>query len=840
MSAPDHALPVDEVLSALRAALAAHPTVLLQAPPGAGKTTRVPLALLAENWLAGQKILILEPRRLAARLACARMAETLGEKLGEQVGYRIRLERRVSPATRIEVLTEGILTRRLQQDPLLEGVGLIIFDEYHERGLHADLALALCRDIQAGLREDLRLLLMSATLDTRALAEFLGQPPVIESEGRAWPVDIRYRPLRDTHIARAASAALPAILEETEGDVLVFLPGGGEIRQCARLLEDKLDPARHAVLPLHGDLPKAQQDRALAPLSGKRKLVLATTVAETSLTIEGIQVVVDSGWTRRPSFDPRSGLSRLETRRVSQAQAVQRAGRAGRLGPGICYRLWPAHEFERLAPRTPPEILNADLAPLRLELALWGEAGALAWPDPPPAGALAQATGLLQRLGALDSAERVTPLGRRMAAWPLHPRLAGLLCRAEDMGRGALGCDLAALLSERDILRGPERRADLGLRLELLRRFRQDGRDAARAGGGDPNACAAVERIAGELRRRLTQRGEEQEPDDQALGLLLAFAYPERLAQCRPEGRERYRLANGRGAALLRDDPLVGQPWLVAAHLDAGQREARIYLAAPVSRQALETHPGIPLQTRERVAWDAENRAVIARREQCLGELVLNAAPLEPIPEAERLAALLAGLRQAGLDALPWTPALRQWQARVMCLRAWQPEAGWPAVDDARLLADLEQWLAPWLVGITRLEHLARLDFAGILQALLDWPRQRELDRLAPTHLQVPSGSRISLDYRPSQPPVLAARLQEMFGLAETPTVADGQVRVMLHLLSPARRPVQVTQDLASFWQRGYQEVKKELKGRYPKHYWPDDPWQATPTRRVRVNFNGK
>lgn len=834
-------LPIEATLPAIRSALRASSALVLQAPPGAGKTTRVPLALLKEPWLASKTVLLLEPRRLAARAAAARMANLLSESIGQTVGYRIRFDSRISRQTRIEVLTEGILTRRLQRDPTLEGVGLVIFDEFHERSLPADLALALCLDSQRGLREDLRVLVMSATLDGAAVARLLGDAPLVTSEGRAYPVTRYYLP-RDPDgldlntVVRAARDAL----YQDPGDILVFLPGGREIRQVHRRLTMESTSDDLLVMPLYGDLPDADQQRAIQPdLNGRRKIVLATPIAETSLTIEGVAIVIDSGWTRIPRFDPRSGLTRLETVRISADAAEQRAGRAGRIGPGICYRLWSEATQKRLQPRRIPEILDADLAPLALELAQWGitDTATLAWLDPPPPGALAQARDLLTDLEALDEGGRITPIGREIAELPTHPRVAHLLRQGAALGLGNLAADLAALLEERDLLRGEHPfGGDMTIRLNALRAFRRDGREGAQRWGADTMACIRAEQAARKWRQFLRLADDrETVSESTAVGLLLALAYPDRVARRRDGGNERYLLANGRGARLAVDDPLLNQDWLVAAQLSAGTSEGRIWLAAPVDPADLTRHLAARIRIVRKVSWDERQAAVVARRERRLGALVIDGGPWpDANPESLRQA-MRTGMRQLGLDSLPWTHELRDWRARVSSLRHWFPEDGWPDLSDTWLAEHLEDWLEPWLDGITRREHLQRLDLTAALHGLVDDRLRARLSELAPTHLSVPSGSRIRLQYRPGEPPVLAVKLQELFGLADTPRVAKGRIPVTLHLLSPAQRPIQVTQDLRGFWERTYAEVKKELKGRYPKHPWPDNPWTATPTRRTQA-----
>lgn len=828
-------LPVTAALAELAAALSHTGLAVLQAPPGAGKSTGVPLALLDAPWLAGQRMLVLEPRRLAARAVANRMASLLGESVGETVGYRMRLDTRVGPRTRIEVVTEGILTRQLQRDPALEGVGLVIFDEFHERSLQADLGLALTLDVRRQLRPELRLLVMSATLDGAAVSRLLDDAPLVSAPGLAFPVDTRYAE-RDSsdYLDRQVAAAIHRALREETGDLLVFLPGAGEIRRVESLLAGQIDPQLH---PLYGDLPREAQERAIQPAAdGQRKVVLATNIAETSLTIEGVRVVIDAGLERRNLFDPRSGMDRLETVRISQASAEQRRGRAGRLAPGVCYRLWTEARQRSLAAHTPPEIASADLAPLALDLACWGthDPATLAWLTPPPAGPLAQARELLQTLGALDESGRISAHGRDMHRLGTHPRLAHLLLRAQQAGVASTGCALAALLGERDILRSRpgERDADLRTRLELLAREA----DAAGHPDADRQALRQVQRSAESFARQLGLRGTPADIDMHAAGWLLASAYPDRIARARTPGSGRYQLSNGRGAFFAEAQSLANSEFLAIADLDAGQREARIFTAAPLGLDEIEAHFGEAIQDTVRVYWEEREQAVLARRQRRLGELLLDDAAVRNPDPAQTAVAMLAGIRSMGLDALPWTAELRQWQARVLLSRAAQPDAAppWPDVSDAALLDSLDRWLLPWLDGVSRRSHLARLDLRAALHGLLDWQQQQRLDEFAPTHLSVPSGSRIAIDYLDGPLPSLSVRLQEVFGLRETPRIAGGRIGVLLKLLSPARRPVQVTRDLQSFWQTAYHDVRKELKGRYPKHYWPEDPHQAEPTRRAR------
>lgn len=834
-------LPIEDALPTLLDALSHGNNVVVTAPPGAGKTTRVPLALLDMAWLDGRKILLLEPRRLAARAAAHRMADTLEEPIGATVGYRMRLDTNVGPTTRIEVVTEGLLTRLLQHDPSLSTYGIVLFDEFHERSLQADAGLALCLEAQRLFRPDLRLLVMSATLDVAPVADLLHKAPVISSEGRRFPVEIRYldRSLpvpMDADVERVVRQALA----RDDGSLLVFLPGMAEIRRIERkLLDADLGPTV-VIAPLHGNLPQEEQDRAIAPArAGTRKIVLATSIAETSLTIEGVRVVIDAGLLRLPRFDARTGLTRLETIRVTQDSAEQRQGRAGRLGPGVCYRLWSAVEHRSLAQRRPPEVLEADLTPLLLDLALWGtiDPSELSWLTPPPASSVTQARELLSRLGALDEAGRITPHGRQMAELPLHPRLSHMLLKAVPFHLVGYACNIAALLSERDIVRRAPgwQNADLRVRLDILRG--QPGHlDGATV---DRGACRRVKQTATLWRQQLARSVSFQQPDRQDgphdAGALLAVAYPDRIAQRQRGSDARYRLTNGRGAHFANPDPLGSEDYLVIADLDGGQQWARIDLAAPLSLADIESLYVDEIEHVETVAWDEPTHAVRATRQRRLGALVLSEQALAN-PDPSLIAkALLQGIRQRGLDALAWTPELRQWRARVRLLRRTQGiDSNWPDLSDQTLLRTLEEWLGPHLDGITTLDSVQGIDLASPMHALLARDQQRQLERLAPTHLTVPSGSSVRLDYETEDLPVLAVRLQEMFGCKNTPRVVEGKVPVVLHLLSPARRPVQVTKDLASFWAHAYREVKKELRGRYPKHHWPDDPLAAQPTARAK------
>ncbi|KPP96823.1 ATP-dependent helicase HrpB [Marinobacter sp. HL-58] len=812
-------LPINHIIPDLFKTLQEETTVLLQAPPGAGKTTRVPLALLDAPWREGRKILMLEPRRLAARSAARYMAGQMGEQAGQTVGYRTRLDTRVSSATVIEVVTEGILTRLIQSDPALEDYAAVIFDEFHERSLQADLGLALVRESRQALREDLRVIVMSATLDTAPIARLLGDVPVLTSEGRAFPVEVDYRPLpRNGRVVDQVVAVIREALAEQGGSLLVFLPGAGEIRRAERQLQGLVTPDV-IVAPLYGNLKNEEQDRAIAPApEGYRKVVLATAIAESSLTIEGIRVVVDSGQQRRAVFDANSGMTRLVTGRVSRASAEQRKGRAGRLEPGYCYRLWSESAQFGLAEFTPPEIQEADLAPLVLELAQWGARSPdqLEWIDPPPPAHWQQAAELLQWLDMLDQQGAITDHGKACRNMGVHPRLAHMMIRGRELGHGYLAAELAALLEERDIA-GRSAGADMQERVRILRgQAPRHGVDIARVKA----IGKSVSRLAGNLDRpRDLPAGDE-------VGRLLALAYPDRVARKRHGDLPRYQLSNGRGAALRDDDPLARFPWLATAELDGKAREATIYLAAPVNPALLEQDLAPHIHEREEAIWDDTRGTVVARRVRTLGQLVLEETVL-PAPSAELIQqGLLTAIRKKGLGTLPWTPAAEQWLARVRLLARCFP-GDWPDVSESWLSDNLEAWLGPFLAGMNRWRDLEKLNLNQALASLLDYRQQQALDALAPTRLTIPAGQSVTLDYKAENGPVLAAKLQALFGWTRTPTVADGRVPVVIHLLSPAQRPLAVTADLESFWRNAYPEVRKDMRGRYPKHPWPEDPFTA-------------
>ena len=822
-------LPIDALLPAIRDALATRGALVLQAPPGAGKTTGVPPALLDAPWLGTQSVVMLEPRRLATRAAAARLAELRGESVGETVGYRMRGESRVGRRTRVEVVTEGVLTRRLQSDPTLDGVGAVLFDEFHERSLDADLALALCLRTRALVRGDLRLLVMSATLDGEPVARLLGDAPIITSAGRAFPVETRYRPTRGgVRVEAAAVSAVADAWRSTIGDLLVFLPGASEIRRVETLLAER-DLAGAVVAPLFGALPHDAQERAIRPdPGGRRKIVLATSIAETSLTIEGIGVVVDCGLSRAPRFSPRTGMTRLETVRVSRASAEQRRGRAGRLGPGVCYRLWDAADDAQLLEHSPPEIASADLAPLALDLAAAGVAdpGELAWLDAPAPAAYAQARELLGELEALDERGDITAHGRAMAALPVHPRLAHMLATAASRGSVTLACQLAALLSERDVLRLSDGTADADLarRIDVLR-------SDSSAYDVDRDALFRARRDAERLMRIVAPATQSVHDDDTA-GALLALAYPDRVGQRRPGPRARYLLRNGRGAELTGEQSLVRAAWIVAAELDDRRPESRVFLAAEIDVADVQRLFGKQIVVEDVVELDEATGAVVARRRERLGEIVLRESSVGNPPPDRVRRVLLDAIARRGVAALPWRDTARRLRERIAFAARHDPD--WPDVSDTALLASLDEWLGPALESVRRLDDLDRLDFVALLEHRLDWRQRRDLDELVPSHIEVPSGSRLPVDYSNPEAPVLAVRIQEVFGMRDSPRVFGGRVPITMHLLSPASRPVQVTQDLAGFWRTSYFDVRKDLRGRYPKHDWPADPLAAVATRRAK------
>jgi len=831
MSAPS--FPISPLLPEILAALATRSRLVLEAPPGAGKTTQVPLTLLDAPWLQGNRIIVLEPRRVAARSAAQFMARQLGEEVGGTVGYRIRFENKVSARTRIEVVTEGILTRMLQDDPLLDGVGAIVFDEFHERHLSGDLGLAFALDVQAQLREDLRLVVMSATLDGERLARTLDAPR-LTSEGRSHPVVISHFPARreeslELQVRRAVQQAIAG----HPGDVLVFLPGQREIQRVQAGLQESPEMADVEVMALHGELPVEQQSRVLqAAPDGRRRVVLATNVAESSVTLPGVRVVIDSGLAREPRYDPNSGFTRLDIVPITQASADQRAGRAGRVAAGVAWRLWP--ESQRLEPQRRAEIDQVELAGLALELAAWGSAD-LPFVDPPPPGPLAAARELLQRLGAVSLEGTLTAVGRRALALGTHPRMAVMLLEAPDASTQALAADLAALLEARDPLRqGGDALAARWRALAAFRAGRAPG-DANRSG------LAAIDAASRQWRRRL--RCEAPPPasiDAHQLGDLLAHAFPDRIAFQHPGDPLRYLLANGRSARLHELSDLRGEPWLVASELRHEARDALLQRGAPVDERWLRTTFPERWVTEDSVRWDADRRALVARRESRFDRIVIDSRPAGRVDPQFAAQALTDAVGELGLDALPWTDSLRQWQARVEAVRAWVPGSTLPDHGDAALLATRATWLQPAFAGHTRLDALDEADFAEALKSRLDWTQRSLVDRHAPPRIAVPSGLERSIHYALDAesgaplPPVLAVKLQELFGLADTPRIAEGRMALTLHLLSPGGRPLQVTGDLRSFWANTYAEVRREMKGRYPRHPWPDDPWTATATHRAK------
>jgi ATP-dependent helicase HrpB len=834
--------PIDHILPRLTAALRENSSVIVHAPPGAGKTTRVPLALLDVIPHGQGRIVMLEPRRIAAVSAARWMAKSLNEQAGETIGYAIRFDAKKSEKTRIEVVTEGILTRRLQSDPGLEGTDLVIFDEFHERSIHADLALALCLDVRKVLRPDLKILVMSATLDCVPIASLLGNAPIISSGGKAFPVEERYREDRTGPLPLRIASAVKTAVKETEGDLLVFLPGAGEIRSSATAIQEALDLQQEGLVlhALYGDLPFEEQERAILPSKEKRKIVLATNIAETSLTIEGVQVVIDSGLTRVLRYDHATGMNRLVTVSVSRASAEQRKGRAGRLGPGVCYRLYGRHDLNSMLPFTQPEILMSDLSQLALELAAWGvkDPRELSWLDTPPTASWESSRRLLCDLKALDPSGSVVPTGRAMARLPLHPRLSRLMLRAKELGCVSLGADLAALLTERNIFRSgaAERTADkpdISERIDTLRTWR---RGKGSGGNVDVSALRAVERTATQLLRLMSEAREVSSAemvDADLIPRLLLSAYPDRICKRREEGGGRFVHAQGRGVRLSQDSPLVSSPYIIAVQADAGEKtEGFVHIAAPVTDELIRSECGDRIKTIRRVEWDHRDSRIHAAVEERLETLLLSKRSFTP--SDEEAAPILCEMIRTTPGILAFNKEVKQCQSRTGLMKRAFPEETWPDLSDDTLYSRPEEWLLSRLTGIRSAQGLANLDILQALKAGLSWEQQRLLDERAPLSIVVPSGSRVIIDYSTGDQPILAVKLQEMFGLADTPVIAAGRVKVLLHLLSPARRPVQITQDLKGFWNTAYQQVKKDLKGRYPKHPWPDDPWNAVPTRRTK------
>jgi len=815
-------LPIIEVIPDVKKNLANGNTLIVNAPPGAGKSTLLPLALLDEPWLEGKKILMLEPRRLAARSIATRMASLLHEEVGEQVGYRIRFENRIGKQTKIEVLTEGILTRMLHTDNSLEGVGMVIFDEFHERSIHADVALALCREAQQVLRPDLRIMIMSATLDMPQLTAILKAPAVV-SKGKQYPVDVIYGNGVDMFLLPELMArAILKASREKEGDILAFFPGEGEIKKCEELLKKELKD--FSIHPLYGQLPYHKQHAAIVPSkSGGRKVVLATSIAETSLTIEGINIVVDCGYGRTSRFDPNSALSRLETVMISKDSADQRAGRAGRLGPGTCYRLWTKATHAQLAEHRVPEILEADLASLVLDMAQWGivDINQQTWLTPPPKGATSQASELLHELNALENG-RMTEHGKKIHALPCHPRIAHMLVLASENDALELATDIAAILEERDPL-PRESGIDINLRIDALRRHRREN--------GSGNKLSRIEKVAESYRRLFDVAPDNKSFDHFETGVLLAYAYPERIACARPGNNAQFQLANGKLAMAGHRDDLAHEAWLSIAHIDARDGMGKIFMAAPLNPKDLA-----PLvREQEVITWDTRKGGLIATKDLRIGSIVLQSKPL-PSPDPKHLIkAISDAIKQEGERLLSFDENVEQWQNRIMSLRKWNPEEAWPDVSTHTLLTTNQEWLSPYLNEVKKPEDLKKLDLASILHNSLDWEKQKALEKLAPSSIDVPSGSAIKVNYSvPGEPPILAVRLQEVFGLADTPKVNNGKNSMVMHLLSPGYKPVQVTSDLKSFWSNTYFEVRKDLKRRYPKHSWPDDPWTAEAVRGVK------
>lgn len=819
----DTPLPIDAALPELTRTLESNNAAVLVAPPGAGKTTRVPLALLDAPWLKGRKIIMLEPRRIAARASAERMAKTLGERAGETVGYRVRFGSKISRATRIEVVTEGIFSRQILDDPELNGVAAVLFDEFHERSLDADLGLALARDAQTGLREDLRILVMSATLDGARVGKLLGDAPVIASEGRAFPVETRYLGRKaDAPLERQMADAIATALRADPGSVLAFLPGAAEIRRTQNFLGERVHDASIEIVPLFGALDAAVQDRAIQPApKGQRKVVLATSIAETSLTIEGVRIVVDSGMARVPRYEPDIGLTRLETVRASRAAVDQRRGRAGRTEPGVCYRLWDEPQTASLAAYTQPEILSADLSSLVLDLAQWGvrDPATLAFLDPPPAPALKEANALLAELGALDGDGRITAEGKSLRALALPPRLARMIVDSHRAGAGEEAADIAAVLTERGL--GGDS-VDLDYRLDQFRRDRSPRASSARS---------LSQRWASQVAAEAPASSVAQAGGELSTGVMLAFAFPDRVARNRGNGS--FVLANGRGAAVEQTSSLARAPYIAVAELTGTAAQGRILLAAPIAQEEIERRFADQIEIAEEISFDRGAMALRARRKKSLHAITLSEAPMALSPSAETAKIFAGGLIAAGLDKLPWSKSSKQWRDRVMFLRKAEGDS-WPDLSDDALAATSETWLEPVLYDKISLKELSSGDLSDAVMTLLPWDLRARLEREAPTHFEAPTGTMLAIDYEAEQGPTIAVRLQELFGLNTHPSIAKGAVPLVLELLSPAQRPVQVTRDLPGFWRGSYVAVRSDLRGRYPRHPWPEDPANAVPTRRVK------
>ncbi|MGL9620242.1 ATP-dependent helicase HrpB [Bradyrhizobium sp. U531] len=815
----DTPLPIDAVLDDLSRTLEAHNAAVLVAPPGAGKTTRVPLALLDAPWVKGKKIIVLEPRRIAARASADRMAKSLGERAGETVGYRVRFGSKISRATRIEVVTEGIFTRQILDDPELSGIAAILFDEFHERSLDADMGLALARDAQTGLREDLRILVMSATLDGARVAKLLGDAPVVESEGRAFPVETRYLGRKaDAPIERQMADAIASALRADGGSVLAFLPGAAEIRRTQNFLSERVHDASIEIVPLFGALDAAVQDRAISPApKGMRKVVLATSIAETSLTIEGVRIVVDSGLARVPRYEPDIGLTRLETVRAARAAVDQRRGRAGRTEPGVCYRLWDEPQTASLAPYTQPEILSADLSSLVLDLAQWGVAdpSALSFLDPPPGPAWKEAKSLLEELNALDGDGRITAEGKSLRALALPPRLARMIVDSHRVGEGEAAAEIAAIITERGL--GGDS-VDLEHRRDQFRRDRS------------PRAASARD-LARRWASQVAASEKAGPAEDLSTGLMLAYAFPDRVARNRGNGS--FVLANGRGAAVEQTSSLARAPYIAIGEMTGTAASGRILLAAAISQDAIEQHFAAHIESADEISFDRGAMALRARRKRVLHAITLSEATMAVSPSEDTARIFADGLIAAGLDRLPWSKAAKQWRDRVMFLRKAEGDS-WPDLTDDGLIARRDDWLVPALYDKIALKDISPGDLSDALMAMLPWEMRARLDREAPTHFEAPTGSVLAIDYEAEQGPTIAVRLQELFGLNTHPSIAAGKVPLVLELLSPAQRPVQVTRDLPGFWRGSYAAVRSDLRGRYPRHPWPDDPASAVPTRRAK------